>query len=350
MPFDPAKMIRRLFAIFVLIGAAWVSHERPAAAAELTVGARERLLVVAPHPDDETLGAGGLVQRVLERGGAVRVVLVTAGDGYVEAVVHDTGQPKPRPAQYIAYGERRLREARAAMRELGTDKVRLQLLGFPDGGLTPLLNADWQRTHPERSRTTGASDSPYREAVDPDVGYDGADLRRELLRLLREAQPTIVVLPHPLDRHPDHRATGIFTLLAIDEWIGHRATPRIAAPELLAYLVHWPDWPPGWNAATPVPESSRATLELPQDFPALKSHFTALVLTDEEIATKRAALGAYQSQQEEMASLLAAFVRRTEPFVRLTSTDVGEVGHLIGAANRTRKDVRRTEGHGAPVP
>ena len=61
--------------------------------------AGERLLVIAPHPDDETLGAGGLIQRVLERGGTVRVVLVTAGDGYVEAVVHETGLPRPRPSQ-----------------------------------------------------------------------------------------------------------------------------------------------------------------------------------------------------------------------------------------------------------
>lgn len=334
---SPQRTTRRLSKLFVLIGAALVGYGRPVVAADaLRVGTRERLLVVAPHPDDETLGAGGLVQRVLEHGGAVRVVLVTAGDGYVEAVVHETGQPKPRPAQYIAYGERRLREARAAMRTLGRDRVRLQVLGFPDGGLTPLLNADWQRTHPERSRTTGVSDPPYREAVDANVAYDGADLRRELVRLLREAQPTIVALPHPLDKHPDHHAAGIFTLLAVDDWIGQRATRRAPAPQLLAYLVHWPDWPPGWNAAPPLPESSRAPLELPQDFPVRKGQLTALVLTDEEIATKRLALAAYESQQEEMASLLAAFVRRTEPFVRLTGTDIGEVGHLIGAADKTR--------------
>jgi LmbE family N-acetylglucosaminyl deacetylase len=301
----------------------------------LTVGKRERLLVVAPHPDDETLGAGGLVQRVLERGGTVRVVLVTAGDGYVEAVVHETGQPKPRPAQYVAYGEQRLREARAALRELGRDQIRLQLLGFPDSGLTPLLNADWQRSHPERSRTTGVSAPPYREAVDAGAKYDGADLRRELVRLFRETRPTIVALPHPLDRHPDHRASGIFTLLAIDEWIGHRGRSRAPARQLLGYLVHWPDWPPGWNATTPVPESP-ARLEFPQDFPVLKSHFTALVLTDGEIAAKHAALDSYQSQQEEMASLLLAFVRRTEPFVRLTSTDVADAEHMIPAADQKR--------------
>ncbi len=32
----------------------------------LKIGDRERLLVIAPHPDDETLGAAGLIQRVIE--------------------------------------------------------------------------------------------------------------------------------------------------------------------------------------------------------------------------------------------------------------------------------------------
>lgn len=73
------------------------------------MGTGERLLVVAPHPDDETLAAGGLIQRVLMRGGAVRVVLVTAGDGYIEAVSHETGRPRPRPAEYLgAYAKRAL--------------------------------------------------------------------------------------------------------------------------------------------------------------------------------------------------------------------------------------------------
>lgn len=192
----------------------------------LEVAAGERLLVIAPHPDDETLGAGGLVQRVIERGGTVRVVLVTAGDGYVEAVEEETGLLRPRPSQYIAYGERRLREARAAVRELGSGRVRLQVLGFPDGGLAVLLHAHWRRLHPERSMTTGASGPPYPEALDPRIVYDGTDLRQELERVMREADPTTVAFPHPLDRHPDHRATALFTLLALEGGAGESAKPR----------------------------------------------------------------------------------------------------------------------------
>ena len=304
----------------------------------LTIGPGERLVVVSPHPDDETLGAGGLIQRVLARGGSVRVVLITAGDGYVEAVVHELGLPRPRPAQYVAYGNRRLKEAGSALRILGP-AARLEFLGFPDGGLQALLHAHWSRTHPEHSQTTGASDPPYADAIEPDVPYDGADLRRELVQQLRAANPTIVVFPDPLDKHPDHRATGLFTLLALADWSGYSTTPGAAPPgatpvagaplpRLLAYLVHWPDWPPGWNSPVPV-FNSNAPLELPQTLPPRQLAVTALVLTDAEVGLKGTALARYATQQEVMGSLLAGFVRRTEPFTVFSKAQFEHLGRLI---------------------
>jgi LmbE family N-acetylglucosaminyl deacetylase len=304
----------------------------PARAADcvpLTVGQGERLLVVAPHPDDETIGAGGLIRRVREQGGTVRVALMTAGDGYVEAVVHETGLPRPRPTQFIAYGERRLREARAALHVLDGDRLRLQFLGFPDGGLEGLLRSHWSRRHPERSPTTGASDPPYdADAVEPNVPYDGDDLRRELLNVLRETNPTIVVLPDPVDKHPDHRATGLFTLLALHDWLTTSGKTGSSMPRLLAYLVHWPDWPPGWNAATPSPQPD-VPLVLPSNLPPRKLECVTLTLTNAEVATKQAALHKYTTQQDVMSVLLAAFVRRTEPFTVLTPDQMRHVGRMI---------------------
>ena len=300
------------------------------APAPVSVGRAERLLVVAPHPDDETIGAGGLIQRVRAQGGTVRILLVTAGDGYVEAVAHETGEPRPRAAEYIAYGERRLREARAAMRRLDGTQLRLQFLGFPDGGLDGLLRAHWLRTNPERSRTTGASDPPYDgEALEPDVPYDGADLRRELLNVIRETEPTIVAFPDPLDVHPDHRATGVFALLALDDYA---RDPHRSMPRLLAYLVHWPDWPPGGDAKEVAPGASNEPLVLPGDLPRRGLGPVSLALSDAEIDAKRAALARYASQQQVMPELLAAFVRRSEPFTRLTEADLRTAGPLIPSA------------------
>jgi LmbE family N-acetylglucosaminyl deacetylase len=294
-------------------------------AAPLEVATGERLLVVAPHPDDETLGAGGLMQRVLTRHGTVRVVLVTAGDGYVEAVQHETRALRPRTQDFVAYGERRLGEARAAMRRLAGERVRLGVLGFPDGGLDRLLRAHWWRTDPERSATTGVSHPPYRAAEDRQVAYDGDDLRRELLRLLRESQPTMVALPDPVDRHPDHRAAGLFTLIALDDWTSEGAR----MPRLLAYLVHWPGWPPGWDEAHPAVGKRRQDLEAPAELPARDATHVALALAEPEETRKAAALAAYASQQEVMGSLLAAFVRRTEPFVLLPAAEVKRVGEAM---------------------
>src|SRR6476646_4479916 len=52
----------------------------------LTVGADTRMLVFAPHPDDEVLAAGGLIQQVREGGGTVHVVYLTSGDSYTDSV------------------------------------------------------------------------------------------------------------------------------------------------------------------------------------------------------------------------------------------------------------------------
>ena len=41
---------------------------------------RERLLVIAPHPDDEIIGCGGLIQKIKENGGKVYVIFLTNGD------------------------------------------------------------------------------------------------------------------------------------------------------------------------------------------------------------------------------------------------------------------------------
>jgi hypothetical protein len=73
-------------------------------------------------PADDRAGA--------RRGGTIRVVLVTAGDGYIEAVARDARSASAAAGVHRLRWER-LREARAALRLLAGDKARLLLLGFP---------------------------------------------------------------------------------------------------------------------------------------------------------------------------------------------------------------------------
>ena len=65
----------------LLFARAATAHSSPSPRRTLEVPERLHLLVVAPHPDDEALGAAGLMQRVQARQGQVSVAYLTSGDG-----------------------------------------------------------------------------------------------------------------------------------------------------------------------------------------------------------------------------------------------------------------------------
>src|SRR4029079_8964064 len=102
----------------------------PRAPASFVVPPATRAVVIAPHPDDETLAAGGLIQRILRTGGTVRVVVLTAGAGYLEAAAALTGHDPPSRADYRALGAARTTEIHEAMATLGVRD--LVLLDGPD--------------------------------------------------------------------------------------------------------------------------------------------------------------------------------------------------------------------------
>ncbi len=111
-----SAVVRGLVLLAAVLALVDIGRMPPEPPDPLAVRNGERLLVVAPHPDDETLSTGGLIQRVLARHGSAHVVLVTAGDGNVGGVVLETGLRQPPPAKFVAYGEQRVAEARSALR------------------------------------------------------------------------------------------------------------------------------------------------------------------------------------------------------------------------------------------
>jgi LmbE family N-acetylglucosaminyl deacetylase len=300
-----------------------------AADGSLAINRGERLLVIAPHPDDETLGAAGLIQRVVAHGGSVRTVVVTAGDGFVEAVQRSTGQRAPRPSAFLSYGQRRIEEANAAAAALSPRGIRVDVLGFPDGGLSPLLSAHWDRVRPGRSPTTGRTAPPYRKVLDRRLAYAGADLRSGLLQVMRQFRPTMVVFTDPDDAHPDHRAVGLFALLATDDWMQSRRK-NASWPRMLAFLVHWKQWPPDSGASAVPDHIVDAPLDLPADLPLRDQERTCLSLSDRELGRKQKALDEHKTQTAVLAPFLASFVRRTECFSVNTRRDAQDVDAQIG--------------------
>lgn len=167
----------------------------------LSLNAGTRLLVVAPHPDDESIATGELIQQVRQAGGEVRILLLTNGDNnpwpqrWMERRIR-IGQDDRR-----RWGERRRGEVAHALARLGIDPQALQALGWPDMGLT--------------SRLCDAFDASIAALADA----------------LDDLKPNLVALPALGDHHPDHSAAHVMTRLAVARWNGE-------APKLLSYLVH----------------------------------------------------------------------------------------------------------------
>ncbi len=86
-------------------------------------------LVVAPHPDDETLGCGGLLAAKAQAGHAVCVVFVTDGSG------SHPGHPLLPPDELA---RRRRTEALSALGELGVPAAQAHFLEARDGTLDRL--------------------------------------------------------------------------------------------------------------------------------------------------------------------------------------------------------------------
>lgn len=131
----------------------------------LRVGAPRRLLVIAPHPDDEAIGAYMLMTRLRRRGVAVRVVVVTDG-----AASHPNSPRWPR-RRLVA--ERR-RESRRTLRRIGVAAGAVTFLDLPDGRLN--------------TRTASA--------------------RRGLSRALGHVGSALIAAPAASDDHPDHRTVA----------------------------------------------------------------------------------------------------------------------------------------------
>lgn len=126
------------------------------------------LLVLAPHPDDDVLGCGGLITLRRLAGCDVQIVYVTDG-----SASHD-GHPTLTRTQLATQREG---EARAATRMLGVESAAVQFLGAIDGTLDRL--------------------SPLEASTVID----------KLARLLRQLQPEEILLPASDDGSSEHEAT-----------------------------------------------------------------------------------------------------------------------------------------------
>ena len=178
----------------------------------------ERLLVLAPHPDDEVIGCGGLIAIHLKEGRKVRVVVATDGS---KATGATTGED---------YKRTRERESRAALEQLGA--VEVAFLGFPDRELDDKVQAQ---------------------------------LREQLISF----KPDLICVPSPIEIHPDHfaLARAFCTLIQGDDLLH----AQLAIARVAFYEVSQPLRPNTLVDITDVAEAKYA---------AIAAHASQIVLKD----------------------------------------------------------------------
>lgn len=204
--------------------------------------ATDTVLVVAPHPDDETLGCGGAIALLRSLGCLVQVLVISDGT-----------QSHPRSRKYPPAALKALRESEtlAATSTLGIDVSNVTFMELPDGAIpTPDAHG-------------------FKEAV------------TKCSAILAKIAPKIIFLPLRSDPHPDHRATWQLIHQALKITSPIPSAPQPLTPSQNPRIIEYPIW--DWD-----PEQRR--LLEPQRFTAWRLDIS------EVVAKKQIAIAAYRSQ------------------------------------------------------
>lgn len=263
------------------------------------ISASDRILIFSPHPDDETLGTGGLIKKALERNATVTIVEMTNGDLMTPSQFKNYLQ-KINITQYDgAIGDLRQTETINAMKTLGLNQENIIFLGYPDGGLKPIFENHWDDNnlfHMD-SGSNQFDHSPYNISYEKNAPYSGNNVEKNVEQIMEDYKPTIIFYPDNGDNHPDHLATSAFVSYAIlnTNYTGKSYT----------YLIHQPNWP----RIISYPNSK---LLIPSIITTSDAEWYVNPLNKTEQNTKRNAIYAYATQTSNMLGYLSVFVQKSE--------------------------------------
>lgn len=252
----------------------------------LTFAPTDRVMVIAPHPDDESLATGGLIQRISQGSAAGRVLMVTNGDN------------NPWPQRWMEkrwriglpeqerWGLMRQQESLVALQKLGY-RGEIEFLQFPDQGITERL-----------------------------VRGD-CELLERFCAEIRAWAPTHLIIPSSYDLHPDHNALYVLIQIALER-TGCAGLPQYH------FLVH---------CARPDLVPRRVTLHLSEAERQLK--YEAILCHDTQMVLSRKRFLAYARPEEfyfepAPAEVLAPRHRIAEAFLEAGALHLSvalRVGH-----------------------
>jgi LmbE family N-acetylglucosaminyl deacetylase len=276
---------------------------------QVALAAEDRILILAPHPDDETIATGGIIQKAVAMVLPVRVVYLTNGDANQWSFLLYRKRPEVGARAIESMGEVRRSEAISATQVLGLRSDQIVFLGYPDFGNLQIWDRHWGDSPPYKGLFTGATAVPYSDAYRPGAAYRGQEILSDIESIIADFKPTKIFVSHPADQNPDHEALYLFTRTALWDLSAK------LRPELYPYLVHYPRWPEprGYH-----PDSA---LVPPASLPEQASWLSE-PLSAAELQIKRDALQQHKTQYKANQRYLESFLRTNELFGDMPSVSL----------------------------
>ncbi|MCK9430913.1 MAG: PIG-L family deacetylase [Candidatus Omnitrophica bacterium] len=297
----------------------------------------ERVLILAPHPDDEAIACAGVIQQALKAGAQVKIVYLTNGDHNELAFIVYEKRLTLRQGEFVHMGQVRQQESIKAMKSLGLSEKDLVFLGYPDYGTFNIFSQYWQTKKPFRDRLTRISSVPYKDNPSYGADYCGESILNDLTRQILDYKPDKIFVSHPADVNVDHKSLYLFLQIALSDVDG-----QIVSPKVYPYLVHCVGWPK--------PRYYHPEMELypPDKFIGSQIDWLRLNLGFEELDKKYQAILFYKSQTESSAFYLFSFARENElfgdyPVLELVSQEAKEKDVAYSGASRMINDLPEAE-------
>ncbi len=274
----------------------------------------DKILIFAPHPDDEALSCAGIIQEALRKKAQVKIVYLTNGDHNQLAFIVYERRLVFRKGEFIHMGEVRRKEAIAAMAYVGLSSDNLIFLGYPDFGTFAMFTRYWQSPKPYKSLLTRLNKVPYQENFSYGKSFIPENAITDLETILESYCPTKIFVSHPADTNGDHRALTLFLDIALWDMEG-----KIPLPKVYHYLIHHVDWP------MPRKYHPELSLAVPDDLLDIGQWFS-FDMKPHMVAKKYNALRSYRSQTESSGFYLFSFAKTNELFQRLPSFTTNGAG------------------------
>lgn len=301
---------KTIFSIILSITAFAFCHS-PSAFAEshpIQFSTQDKVLIIAPHPDDETLGAGGVIRSALEAKADIRILYLTHGDLNEMASIFYQKKPLLVKADFLKSGRARRKEAISAMSVLGVDEKKLIFFGYPDFGTLGIWRKHWGKVKPYRSFLTRINKVLYKEDFSYGHYYRGDSIVRDLEKVMLDFKPTHVFVTAPFDLNSDHQASYLFLNVALLD-----LKAELPSPKVYTYLIHAHKWP------APKKLDMTAPLIAPDHVSGnrMDLSWAPYPLNGDQVELKRKALLEYDSQVAYSKLFMFSFVRTNELFLQL---------------------------------